>query len=148
MYHVLETALELGALQCVKVVIVILDVNQDVMIYVNINVLILSLLILLDLLGLQAIYLIVPIALLIVDPLVVAQLVPYLVLMVVNMRQVLDDLKNKVTNLICLYESFTKYKNIYEFIPEYMIQSELNKLYNAIHSIDNLILEIPLFFNE
>ena len=148
MYHVLETALEMGALQCVKVIIVILDVNQDVMIYVNINVLILSLLILLDLLGLQAIYLIVPIALLIVGLPVVAQLVPYLVLMVVNMRQVLDDLKNKVTNLIYLYESFTKYKNIYEFIPEYMIQSELNKLYNAIHSIDNLILEIPLFFNE
>ena len=38
--------------------------------------------------------------------------------MVVNMRQVLDDLKNKVTNLICLYESFTKYKNIYENIKE------------------------------
>lgn len=148
MYHVQETALEMRVQQCVKVVIVILDVNQDVMIYVNINVLILSLLILLDLLGLQAIYLIVPIALLIVGLPVVAQLVPYLVLMVVNMRQVLDDLKNQVTNLIYLYESFTKYKNIYEFIPEYMIQSELNKLYNAIHSIDNLILEIPLFFNE
>ena len=55
MYHVLETALEMGALQCVKVIIVILDVNQDVMIYVNINVLILSLLILLDLLGLLVI---------------------------------------------------------------------------------------------
>lgn len=68
--------------------------------------------------------------------------------MVVNMRQVLDSLKNQVISLINLYENFTKYKNIYEFIPEYMIQSELNKLYNAIHSIDNLILEIPLFFNE
>ena len=68
--------------------------------------------------------------------------------MVVNMRQVLDSLKNQVISLINLYEGFTKYKNIYEFIPEYVIQSELNKLYNANHSIDNLILEIPLFFNE
>lgn len=64
------------------------------------------------------------------------------------MRQVLDNLKNQTISLINLYESFTKYKNIYEFIPEYIIQSELSKLYNINRLIDDLILEIPLFFNE
>lgn len=68
--------------------------------------------------------------------------------MVVNMRQVLDDLKDQVTSLILSYESFTKYKNIYEFIPEYMMKSELNKLYDISHLIDDLILEIPNFFKK